>query len=1282
MKRLVSLVAYALAAFVILLALLVLLGRLLSPMVSQYREPIVHYLSEQLDADIQLAAIDANWQQLSLTLTVRDLVIDKHSEEYKRRVLSVDNAQITIDLLDSLTQWRLAMREAKLNGVELSLEQNQQGGWAILGFQQAKATPQSIDPADWFLQSDQVKLANARIRTYFYQGQTTEVDISSITIANDHVTQFRRLEAVVGVVNQPSSLAMVLEGVGDPRDPDFLVTGFLRLREFSAERFLTFLPYPKLAESITQQHALSRLNLDVWLTRTQPDRVNINGYADFLLPSIQSADALINVDVDVSSRFNGFISLNSGFSLSLRDLQLYAPEQPVTVSKAILSSDDFTHIRLTTEGLALKPLSDWLGRPSRLPEPWNRVFPLMNVAGHLDYLDVQLDMDDLLSSQLLAKAHNVSFGTGDKIPAVTGLSGYFMGTLAQGAIVAKASHSSFTLTPIFSEPIPIHQAQGQVNWTIDPAANLIAIHSHRIKATSDFGMANAYMLLDLPLIPDSREPSLTLAIGAQHPSLEYYRPFLPARLMPASLNEWLLGSIQGGDIDYVGILFRGELSQQPEASQTFQLYGQVANGALTFDSAWPALTNIDGHVILNNSEFNAQVSQAKTAGIELSNVEVYWPGQWQSPPLRLHIEGQAHGVLPQAINFAQWSPVHTYIDYDLASWSTKGRFNTELSLALGILDGPTTIDLSTQLSNAEITNKDVPLELTKINGNIRYHSDEGYFAQSITAELFDQPITVNINSEDAATLIQWDGTFNPSMVTHWLDKPALDIFKGQAPYQASVSHSREDNTLAFSVTSSLEGLALNLPSPLQKPKDAAWPLLIEGYTQGHKIDLSASIDDRVFMGKHSSHGYYLTVNHSPPTYASTASDNNSRVHIKASLPTLNMDEWQTVLATLTSKSSTPKRSFDWPIDATINADRLIVAGNTLDHVNASYQAEKDHHAVAIISNQIVGQLNQSGTDPWAIHLERLYWNNTKSEGDNISESATTFDDLPAMDVRIDQLFVNNLAMGQWQFSSSRRSGKWSIQPIVANLPGNLTLTFIDGARPASVVWQKDTNTTRATGRLMGGNLEPFLQGLGIEKSIINEETTIDIQLSWPGSPQDFDLKLLAGEVDVNLLNGRFLQTSGASSTDILRLAGLLNFDTWARRLRLDFSDLYKEGLAFDQVSGRVQFDKGQALLGQGINVTGPSSQLLMTGNINLNQQTLDMQLRTTLPVTGNLAFVTAFAAGLPAAASVYALGKIFEKDMAKVTSLTYNITGSWSNPEISSPPKAPIEEDPYAEFGR
>ena len=126
----------------------------------------------------------------------------------------------------------------------------------------------------------------------------------------------------------------------------------------------------------------------------------------------------------------------------------------------------------------------------------------------------------------------------------------------------------------------------------------------------------------------------------------------------------------------------------------------------------------------------------------------------------------------------------------------------------------------------------------------------------------------------------------------------------------------------------------------------------------------------------------------------------------------------------------------------------------------------------------------------------------------------------------------------------------------------------------------------------------------------------------------------------------------------------MNMNNILRRLRLDFTDIYKAGVSFDEIAGGVVIADGQLTIKDYLNIESPSSRFRIMGSTSLSSQELDMNLVATLPVGKNLPWIAALMGGLPTAAIVYGASKIFESQVDDLSSAVYTLEGNWDEPQL------------------
>ena len=221
-----------------------------------------------------------------------------------------------------------------------------------------------------------------------------------------------------------------------------------------------------------------------------------------------------------------------------------------------------------------------------------------------------------------------------------------------------------------------------------------------------------------------------------------------------------------------------------------------------------------------------------------------------------------------------------------------------------------------------------------------------------------------------------------------------------------------------------------------------------------------------------------------------------------------------------------------------------------------------------------------------------------------------------------------------------------------------------GTSGSTLLWRHNTDGTEQSefhGLLMMQGEQPAIKQLGIDMFIIGKSVSLFADLVWPGPPQDVSIRNIAGNVYTEGKNGKYLQ---ASPNAAMRALSFINVATWARRLQLDFSDLRSDGISFDEYKGKLEFAKGVMTFTEPLEIVSPSSALALSGKALLDKELLDLRLVATLPVGNNATWIAAAAVSLPAAAGVYLISKVFDKQIKSLTSLSYRITGPMSEPDI------------------
>ena len=170
-------------------------------------------------------------------------------------------------------------------------------------------------------------------------------------------------------------------------------------------------------------------------------------------------------------------------------------------------------------------------------------------------------------------------------------------------------------------------------------------------------------------------------------------------------------------------------------------------------------------------------------------------------------------------------------------------------------------------------------------------------------------------------------------------------------------------------------------------------------------------------------------------------------------------------------------------------------------------------------------------------------------------------------------------------------------------------------------------------------------------------------LAWDDQPWKISRENINGDFAIKLRDGSFYKSPGGSGA-ALKMVSLVNFANWLRRLKLDFSDVVGQNLAYNSLDGTLHFENGVASLRDPLRMNMPSGRMSMDGDFDLLNEQVEGRLVATLPVATNLPWVVALMGGLPAAAGVYVTSKLVEKQVDRLSSISYKISGPWDDIEV------------------
>lgn len=614
--------------------------------------------------------------------------------------------------------------------------------------------------------------------------------------------------------------------------------------------------------------------------------------------------------------------------------------------------------------------------------------------------------------------------------------------------------------------------------------------------------------------------------------------------------------------------------------------------------------------------------------------------------------------------------------------SKKGLSSQDLTATL--FDEPVTADLSTKQLNGYSQTQ------VKINGAVESDILARWSKRPEVLFLEGKvPYTtlVEINHRPTATPRDEDNSSSDPSIDKTQEEPAN-------PMHLSSEDFGEQAFAKVVFTSNLQGVKVDLPGAFGKSPNRNRPLKFTWWLQENQSQIALNYDEKVqalFRLDRLDNNRLL--NAAIGLNVTPAFSPNAEFLVIGTLPDFNLDTWKQVLSRYQNygenlgiatdpaqEAADPSRIAGLVFRGDIKLGHYDIGSLRLENLAVIATRDNVGWKLDVANPAIEGSITvpESTQVPLQANLKFLHLSQ-KDLGDESNPNAeagdaekkvqdkTTLDprQLPLANIAVDNLSLDGDRFGSWSLQMRPNAKGVTIENIHGSIRGMTINNATNKLEGAKLIWQHDDQgeSTRFIGSISAGDIADVMRQWHKPDTLESQAANFVVDVYWAGTPQDFKLIDIQGDMDLVFEKGRF-KRNASPEDGLLRLLSVLNFDSIARRMRLDFSDLYQSGLAYDRITGKVHFNQGIMEFTEPLEVRGPSSRLQMAGQLDLRRERINTRLVATLPVAGNLTFFTALATGLPAAAGIYIVSKLFKKQVDQVTSISYRIRGSWDDPKM------------------
>ncbi|NMM07885.1 MAG: TIGR02099 family protein [Polaromonas sp.] len=929
-------------------------------------------------------------------------------------------------------------------------------------------------------------------------------------------------------------------------------------------------------------------------------------------------------------------------------------------------------------------------------------------------------------------------------PGVSGADVDFDVTQEGGNARISIAKGALDLPGIFEESrVPLDQLTTQAQWKLSGRKIELQLRDLQFANADAQGQAQVSWRTEdaapdtsTPGAPDRRFPGVLDLQGSlsRGDGTRVHR-YLPL-VLPDEARHYVRDAVQQGQVSDVKFKVKGALRQLPFANPAqgeFRVSAQVRNGQLDYvpkalqpagAAPWPALTELKGELVFNRSALEVNGVSGKVAGLpglQLLKGEAKIADLLHNATVEVKID--LNGPLAGALGFVNGSPVGGMTQQVLAKAvaSGSGDYRFKLSLPIQAID-KSRVEGSIVLPGNDVQFAPGTPQLAQLKGQVlvteRGFSVSGAQARLLGGEMrFDggtrsapAPAAGRLES-DLNVAFKAQGTLTAEGLREAKDLGTLARLgfhaSGATAYAGTLGFRR--GAAELTLASSLQGLALNLPAPLNKTAEAELPLRVEklllpGASNAGQPEQPLHDQLSVNIGRVAAINYVRDLSGSEPLVLRGSIAVGLEPGDSVALPTagvaanirlaqVDLDAWGKIFDNATAGSAAPAASAgsagapaNRPTDTAalsylptlmaIRATELVVQGRRLNNVVVGGSREGLNWRANIDATELNGYLEfgqpaRGSAGRVYARLARLNLAaGTASDVEAILDEQPA--SIPSLDIVVEDMELRGKKLGRVEIDAVNRDGtaaaggvrEWRLNKFNVTMPeAMLTATgnWV-AAKPSAAAGaaRSERRRTEMNFKLDIADSGELLKRFGMDGVIRRGKGKLEGQIDWLGSPLSPDYPSMGGQFNVNVESGQFVK----ADPGIAKLLGVLSLQSLPRRLTLDFRDVFSQGFAFDFVRGDVSIEQGRASTNN-LQMSGVNAVVLMEGSADIGRETQDIKVVVVPEINAGTASLIATAINPALGVGTFLAQLFLRRPLMEAATQEFHIDGTWADPKIS-----------------
>lgn len=920
-------------------------------------------------------------------------------------------------------------------------------------------------------------------------------------------------------------------------------------------------------------------------------------------------------------------------------------------------------------------------------------------------------------------------------PGVRGASVDFKLNQSGGEAKLSISNGALDLPGIFEEPtVQLDSFSTDAKWTVE--GDKLAVQLERIKFantdTQGEALAQWYTADPAKSNGKSRFPGVLDLQGtlSRADGTKVYR-YLPM-VIGKPARDYVHNAVMQGRITAATFKIKGDLHDLPFADPKlgeFRIAAQVANAHFAYvpksaqaagTMPWPALTQMNGELVFDRTSLavNAVTGRFGQNGMQITKAQALIANLGITPTVVVSAEGR--GVASDILAAVNGSPLSEMTSQSLSKATATGSVEVQLRLNLPLFN----LERSKVVGSVTLAGNDVQITpdspmLARAKGLITFN-ESGFTIKDGQARMLggdmrlDGGTKTGAGPQDAGIVFRAQGTVTAEALRQAKELGFVSRLgqnaSGSAAYTAVLGFHR--GLPELSVTSNLQGMALNFPAPLSKSAETSLALRYENSLIRDSLATGQKLQDQLLveLGNMASIVYVRDVSGSEPrvlrggigvglSQGETTPMAEDTVAANINFAQLDLDAWQKALSNVAgssigpaSNSATPAATMSaavsgyMPSIIAVRANQLVVEGRTLNHVVVGGSRDGLTWRANLDARELNGYMEyrpSSGVNPGRVYARLARLSIAPAAAKEIEAALDEQPAaIPALDIVVEDFELRGKKLGRVEIEAVNRGifvaardtavREWRLNKLNVTTPEARFIATGNWAAMganASGVKSGERRRTVMNFKLDIADSGELLKRLGMENVFAKGKGLMEGQVAWGGSPFALDYPSMTGSFNVNIENGQFLKVDPGFG----KLLGVLSLQSLPRRLTLDFRDVFSEGFSFDFIRGDVKIEQGVAFTNN-LQMKGVNAAVLMEGSANIAKETQDIKVVVVPEINAGTASLVAAVINPAIGLGTFLAQLILRRPLLSAATQEFHIDGTWLDPKITKVERKPTAD--------